>query len=409
MADRVVGMDVRAAVVAWPAVVPRGAVAGFCREHGVSRSWFYELRARAAGEDTLSALQPRPRLLAPMPHATPVEVEELAVRIRKELADGGLDHGPVTVRWHLQRLGVAAPAASTLARIFVRHGMVVAQPNKRPHAATRRFQADAVHECWQLDAFDWVLADRAPATVLQVLDDRSRFLLGCLAAPAETAQAAIEIVTAAIAAHQVPHRLLTDNGTAFNVTRRGQTGQLVSYLQVLGCRPITGRPDHPQTQGKNERVHQTTQRWLRRRPRARTRQQLQADLDLFTHIYNHDRPHQALGMRTPAQALADGPFAIAPPPATPPPRGPIPAPTPTAKPYKVSTNGNLRVAGVAIQLGHENAATSVTVVRSGEHVDIFDSRGTHIRSEHLQPGKTYYSNGRPRGGRHHKRQLSTLR
>ena len=196
MADRVVGMDVRAMVVAWPAEAPHGAVARFCREHGVSRSWFYELRARAASEEALSALQPRPRLLAPMPHATPVEVEELAVRIRKELADGGLDHGPVTVRWHLQRLGVAAPAASTLARIFVRHGMVVAQPRKRPHAATRRFQAGAVHECWQLDAFDWELADGTVVSVLQVLDDRSRFLLACLAAPGETSQAAIEVVTA---------------------------------------------------------------------------------------------------------------------------------------------------------------------------------------------------------------------
>jgi transposase InsO family protein len=410
MADRVVGMDVRALVVAWSAEAPRGAVARFCREHGVSRSWFYEVRARARSEDVLSALQPRPRLVR-MPHATPVEVEDLAVRVRKELADSGLDHGPVTVRWHLQQLGVTAPAASTLARIFVRHGMVVAQPDKRPHAATRRFQAGAVHECWQLDAFDWVLADGTPASVLQVLDDRCRFLLASRAAPGETSQAAIEVVAAAIAAHQVPIRLLSDNGTAFNVTRRGHTGRLVTYLQSLGCRPITGRPAPPQTQGKNERVHQTTQRWLHRRPRAGTLSQLQAQLDDFDQTYNHHRPHQSLGMRTPAQAMADGPYAL--PPASPPPtttnRELISAPTTTAKTYKVCTNGNLRVARVTIQLGWENAATKVTVVRGGEHVDVFDHRGNHIRSVHLQPGQTYYSNGRPRGGRHHKRQVSTLR
>jgi putative transposase len=411
MADRVVGMDVRVLVVAWPAAAPRGAVARFCREHGVSRSWFYSVRARARSQDALSALRPRPRLLAPMPHATPVEVEDLAVRIRKELADSGLDHGPVTVRWHLQQLGITAPAASTLARIFVRHGMVVAQPHKRPHAATRRFRASAVHECWQLDAFDWALADETPASVLQVLDDRSRFLLASLAAPGETSHAAIEVVTAAITAHQVPTRLLSDNGTAFNVTRRGQTGRLVTYLQSLGCRPITGRPAHPQTQGKNERVHQTTQRWLRRQPRASTLHQLQAQLDDFDLTYNHHRPHQALGMRTPAQAMTDGPFAL--PPACPPPPAPtrdlVTAPTTTAKTYKVCTNGNLRVAPVTIQLGWENAATSVTVVRGGDHIDVFDPRGTHIRSVHLQPGQTYYSNGRPRGGRRRRPKESTLR
>lgn len=391
-------MDVRARVVAWPAAAPRGAVARFCRDHAVSRSWFYEVRARAVSEDLLSALQPRPRLLARMPHATPVEVEELAVRIRKQLAEEGLDHGPITVRWHLQRLGVAAPAASTLARIFTRRGMVTPQPQKRPHAATRRFQASAVHECWQLDAFEWALADGTTSAVLQVEDDRCRYLLASLAAPAETSNAAIEVVAAAITAHQVPHRLLSDNGTAFNVARRGRIGQLVTYLRSLGCRPITGRPHHPQTQGKNERVHQTTQHWLRARPRAANLAELQAQLDEFDRIYNHHRPHQAVGLRTPAQAMAEGPFAIAPlpPPAAP----PVASPLTTAKTYKVGTNGSVRVARVAIQLGWENAATTVTVVSSGENLDIFGSHGRHIRSVRLQPGQTYYSNGRPRGGRH---------
>ena len=48
MADKVVGMDVRALVVVFEQDPARGAVTRFCREHGVSRSWFYELRARAA-------------------------------------------------------------------------------------------------------------------------------------------------------------------------------------------------------------------------------------------------------------------------------------------------------------------------------------------------------------------------
>ena len=48
------------------------------------------------------------------------------MQIRKDLADQGLDHGPVTVRWHLQQTGLKAPAASTLARIFSARGMVTA-------------------------------------------------------------------------------------------------------------------------------------------------------------------------------------------------------------------------------------------------------------------------------------------
>ncbi len=61
----------------------------------------------------------------------------------------------VTVRWHLQQLGVTAPDEYTLARIFTARGMDIAQPQKRPAQPYRRFEIATVHECWQLDAFEW--------------------------------------------------------------------------------------------------------------------------------------------------------------------------------------------------------------------------------------------------------------
>ena len=322
MADRVVPMDVRAAIVNFPEDPPRGAVARFCRTHGVSRSQFYEIRKRVLAEGPIEAMAPRPRRqLGPHPQATPGVIEDLAVRVRKNLADEGLDHGPVTVRWHLQQLGVTAPATSTLARIFTRRGMVTPQPQKRPRSSYRRFQFAMVHECWQLDAFEWPLTPtRSTCVIYQVLDDRSRFLLATRVGPpgvGENATDAVAVVQQAIAAAgQPPCLLLSDNGTAFNQARRGITSQLEAHLDTLGTRAITGRPYHPQTQGKDERVHQTLQRWLRAHP-AGTHAELQAVVDAFDTRYNHHRPHQALGMRTPAQARAAGPVAI--PPQPPPP------------------------------------------------------------------------------------------
>ena len=66
-------------------------------------------------------------------------------------------------------------------------------------------------------------------------------------------------------------------------------------LRQLGCKPITGRPYHPQTQGKNERLHQTTQRWLRARPLVTTITELQALIDDFDDLYNHRPPRPASG------------------------------------------------------------------------------------------------------------------
>jgi putative transposase len=397
MADRVVPVDVRAMVVAWPGDAPRGAVSRFCREHAVSRSWFYEVRARVGETDALTAMRPRSRSLAGRSRqAIPIEVEELAVRIRKELADAGWDHGPVTVAYRLGELGVHVPAASTLARVFRRRGMVVAQPRKRPRSSYRRFEFAMVHQCWQLDAFQWPLANGAICVVYQVLDDRSRALLASHVTTTETAEGAIAVIDKAIHDHQVPVLLLTDNGAAFNQTRLGRSSRLVTHLEARGARAITGRPGHPQTQGKDERVHQTTQRWLRAHPRAGDQAELTAQLEEFDEHYNNHRPHQSLAMRTPAQALAHGPRALPPPP---PPEG---SRQDTAAPMRalrrrVDAHGKTSIKRASVQLGYEHRNSTVTVVLHGENATIFDQRGTHIRSLSLQPGRTYYGNGRPRG------------
>jgi putative transposase len=389
-------MDVRSLVVTWPENAPRGAVARFVEEHGVSRAWFYDVRARARSEGALAAMQPRPRSPAARhPQAIPSEVEELAVRIRKELADDGWDHGPLSVRHELQELGVAAPAASTLARIFTRHGMVVAQPQKRPRSSYRRFEFARVHECWQLDAFEWTLAGGSTCVIFQVLDDHSRYLIASHVAPGERSADAITVVTTGIERFQVPCLLLSDNGTAFNRDRLGRQTQLVALLVSLGCRPITGRPRHPQTQGKDERVHQTLQRWLRARPPAATRADLQHLVEEFDDRYNHHRPHQSLNMRTPAQVLTHDPLAIAPEAPDP----VIPVRPVKAETRRVARNGKISVKDIAIQLGYEHAGTQVTVITSNSSLNIFGADGLHIRSLVLIPGKTYYSNGRPRGRR----------
>jgi putative transposase len=406
MADRVVPVDVRAAVVAWPEASPRGAVTRFCRDQGVSRSWFYEVRKRAVSEPALEAMQPRGRTGSQRhPQAIPVAVEDLAVQIRKDLADQGLDHGPVTVRWHLQQAGLRAPAASTLARVFSARGMVTAQPQKRPKASYRRFSFTQAHECWQLDSFQWPLADETIVAVFQLSDDCTRYQVASHVARAETSQGAMIVVERGICAFQVPLLLLTDNGAAFNRDRIGRGTQLVTHLRRLGCKPITGRPYHPQTQGKNERVHQTAQRWLRARPAPTTIADLQDLIEEFDQVYNHHRPHQALGMQTPAQALSAAVVAIPP--------QPVQSPRSGSERTQLlrrhaDHHGKISVNYAAILLGWEHAHTEVAVLASGHSLSIFTTGGDLIRTVVLEPGKTYYSNGRPRGARSHRTQVSTL-
>lgn len=316
MADKVIPVDVRNAIVTWSEEAPRGAVIKFCREHGVSRSQFYDIWTRAKTEGPVAAMLPRPRpVLVRHPQAVPLEIEELAVRIRKDQIDDGWDGGPVTVHHKLLDLGVAAPAPSTLARIFSRRGMVTPQPQKRPKTNWRRFETATVHECWQLDGFEWHLADQSVFTILQLTDDKSRHPIATRACPGERSVEAMAVVATGIDHFQVPCRLLTDNGSAFNQDRLGRRTKLVTWLQTLGCRPITGAPAHPQTQGKNERAHQTLQRWLAAQATPQDLAQAQTLLDLFDTQFTIRR-HQGLNMRTPADILTTGPVATPPLPPT---------------------------------------------------------------------------------------------
>lgn len=392
-------MDVRLLIATWPPDSPRGAVSRFCEVNGISRSRFYEIRRRAelAGGDLSEVLADRSRRPVASPNATALELEDLAVRVRKQLADDGWDHGPRSVGSELIRLGVTPPSPATLARIFRRRGLVTPSPQKRPRASWKRFEFLAPNACWQIDATQWVLLDGTDVAIFQVLDDCSRRLLASVTAPTETSEAAIAVVSLAIERFGVPVLLLSDNGVAFNPERRGRTGQLATMLRNLGCRPITSTPGHPQTLGKNERVHLTLKRWLDARHRAANLVELQAQLDEFDEHYNTRRPHQALKDRTPIEVWNSTPHAPSPQPPTRA-QGQQPPPAMEANERTVGNHGRVWFANRCIHIGFEHIGHKVLGLRSGDHLDIFTSSGTHIRSVDFEPGKTTYPSGRPRGG-----------
>ena len=131
----------------------------------MSRKTFYKwvARYRAEGLAGLEERSRRPHSLAEPDGGR--RSRSVIVRLRKELADGGLDHGATTIQWHLGR-GASlprrrVPSVATVHRILVRRGLVVPEPSKRPKSSWRRFEAPAPNEWWQIDAMDWVIATGA--------------------------------------------------------------------------------------------------------------------------------------------------------------------------------------------------------------------------------------------------------
>jgi hypothetical protein len=385
-----VAVDSRlAAAVAAKARGERVGVAAECRRLEVSRQTFYKYLDRFR-RDGVNGFFPRSRAPLSCPSLTSVQVEDAIVTARKDLDDEGGDNGAISIQWRLEDQGLdRLPSRATVHRVLVRRGLVVAEPRKRPKAATRRFTAAFPNAMWQMDSFDYQLADSATVVIIQIEDDCSRLDLADRAAVSENGADVWEVFQTAAARHGLPRVVLTDNGSAFNGHRRGYTALLETRLRALGVKPVSSSVAHPQTCGKNERGHKTLQRWLRRRDPAADLAELQALLEDYRDWYNQRR-HQGLDGLTPQQRwdLADK---------VRPDGTPIPPP-PHITRRTVSPRGSIRVDGHEVGLGRRHAGQQATVFRTGDHVVVFigDAHLTTLqldRSRRYQPSR--HHPGRP--------------
>jgi transposase InsO family protein len=299
----------RARVAVLQVVSKQLTVTAAAAESGISRRHLQRLLARYR-EGGLEALEPRSRRPKTTPIATPVEVRERVVELRVKLTADGLDAGPETIRWHLEREGLGTPSTSTIRRILHAAGLVTPQPRKRPRSSYTRFQMAQPNEMWQSDFIHWRLADGSEVEILNWLDDHSRYLLSCSVHAPVTGDDVVAVFLGVVEQYGAPAATLTDNGRVYTARFGGGRNAFEYLLPLLGVQQKNGSPGHPQTQGKVERFHQTLQRWLRSRPPARTLSELQRQLDEFRTHYNERRPHRALGRATPGDAYRATPKAL---------------------------------------------------------------------------------------------------
>jgi transposase InsO family protein len=397
---KVTSMKAMAAVVAVGAGEQLN-VSKVCAEVGVSRKTFYKWVARYRAEG-LDGLEERSRRPHRIPAQTAVGVEELIVRLRKELADAGLDHGATTIQWHLGRRtaelsGRRVPSVATIHRILVRRGLVTPSPSKRPKTSWCRFEAPAPNEWWQIDAMGWVIATGA-VEVFNVLDDHSRVAVRSRAVVSASGEQAWTTFSEAAQRWGFPAGCLSDNGLCFSGKLRGYEVLFEQRLRAAGVRPFTGRPYHPQTTGKVERFQQTLKKWLRRQPLAADLAELQAQLDEFCRIYNFERPHQGIGRATPISRWQASP-------ATQPAPDSIPAPIwPARTRHSIVANGVASLDDLAIHIGAEWTGRDATIIVDGVHATVFidDQLIRHLR---IDPTRHYQPSGRRRGGPRRPRQL----
>jgi transposase InsO family protein len=282
-------------------VVSQGlGVRATAKKYGVSPAWVSTLvsRYRAEGPSAFESRSKRPHA---NPLATPPEVEDRIIELRKELLGIGTDAGADTIHTHLEREGLIAPSLSTIQRILTRRGFVTPAPKKRPKSSYVRFAAELPNECWQSDMTHWHLEDGTGVEIVTFLDDHSRLVLSIRVFPTTSMDSVRRLFAHTCALYGTPASVLTDNGAIYNAGARGGRTGFESDLITAGVLYKHSRPYHPQTCGKVERWHRTLKGFLAKRPAA-TLGELQVVLEDVVRYYNDVRPHRGIGRQTPSVA-----------------------------------------------------------------------------------------------------------
>lgn len=282
------------------------SITQFCAELNISRKTYYTLKHHFH-QTGHQALHPKPA----GPHTPHTTYDDTTIatiaHLREHLAQQGWDNGPMSIRYAMiddPSITAPIPSRATIARILSTLGMIDPNPRKRPRSSQIRFNRSAAMELWQLDAFVYQIPDsQTRVTIYQLIDDATRYDVGTMAMPAaENGHDALICLRQAFATYGVPKELLSDNSTAFNRARCGVVTFVHRYLASQGCKSITGRINHPQTQGKTERSHLTMQRFLDAHRPTSIDEVNDLIVNTYRPHYNQRRRHQSIGGMTPQQA-----------------------------------------------------------------------------------------------------------
>jgi len=272
-----------------------------CREYGISPKTGYKWRQRLLehGLAGMNELSRRPR-------EHPQQLAEAVVCEMVRLKQAHAHWGPRKIQalYARQHGAENPPSESSFKRVLERAGLTVPRRVRRSVESGRLssgVKAEQPNEVWTVDFKGW-WKDREGLRVepLTVRDEHSRMLLEMRwleDSRTETVRACFERL---FERRGLPQVIRSDNGAPF-ASANGLLGlsRLSAWWLVLGIDLERSRPGCPQDNGAHERMHRDVRQELQAGRIGRD----QAAFDLWREQYNTQRPHEALGMRVPAECI----------------------------------------------------------------------------------------------------------
>jgi transposase InsO family protein len=269
-----------------------------CREYGISRKTGYKWRERFVAKG-VGGMEEESR--RPQGHSAELGEEVVCRIVRFKAAHR--HWGARKIReLYRRKHGGELPSESSFKRVLERAGMTEKRRKQRREQSGRLEAGVEVAEpndLWTVDFKGWWRGGEGRRIEpLTVRDAHSRFILEMHLvenAKTETVGARFERL---FEAHGLPGAIRSDNGTPFACAHSllGLT-RLSAWWLALGVDLVRGRPGCPQDNGGHERMHLDIFRELERGGAGGD----QASFDLWRQEFNTERPHEAIGMATPAE------------------------------------------------------------------------------------------------------------
>ena len=279
------------------------SIAELCRRFGISRKTGYKWLRRFFDGCELVDRSRRPHS---SPHAVARWIEEAIVDSRRQRPLWG----PKKLHAVLQRAnpGAELPSISTFAAIFKRNGLITPRRRKRqtPPSSTPFGQVAAPNDLWCVDFKGQFPVASRQCYPLTVTDAHSRYLLACVALRSTAVAPARRAFECIFDTFGLPDAIRSDNGVPFASRGLGGLSELSAWWHKLGIRHERIEPGKPQQNGRHERMHLTLKQQLALVD-ARSLRAQQSIFDAFRREYNDERPHEALGQKTPAEFYQPSP------------------------------------------------------------------------------------------------------
>ncbi|MEM9383422.1 MAG: IS481 family transposase [Pseudomonadota bacterium] len=275
-------------------------VTELCQRYGVSRKTGYKWIGRYVrrGPEGLEDYSKRPYT---SPTKTPDEIEALILQTRKRHPSWG---GKKILQFLTPRHpNLAFPSRTTVCNILKRHGVAAAPTRRRKpgHPGKPDTSPLGPNELWAADyKGEFKTRNGIYCYPLTITDDYSRMLLACQSLLSTKVVDAKRVFTRIFREYGLPARIRTDNGVPFATNTLGRLSKLSAWWVRLGVIPEFIQPGRPQQNGRHERMHRTLKREATRPPAGNLNAQ-QRKFNTFVNEFNHERPHDALDGRTPAQ------------------------------------------------------------------------------------------------------------